>query len=79
MTCQEIGTYIEKQQEKEKNSYIQESTIQYRIAQYILNIVSAKHPRNYNYDDLFPELIEKTTSKEEEIEKRWREFLGVVK
>ena len=80
MTCNDIGEYVEQQKAKEKAHYKQTSTIQYRLGQFYTNIFSARHPKVLSYNELFPEFNdENNTSKEEAIEKRWREFLGVVK
>lgn len=80
MTCKEVGEYIEQQREREKNVFLQISTIQYRGGQQILSVMGAKHPKALGFFELFPEFnVDNNTSKEEQIEYRWREFLGVVK
>ena len=80
MTCKEVGEYIEQQREREKAQYIQDSTIQYRIGQMLINVFGAKRPKLMGYKELFPELNdENNISKEIAIENKWREFLGVVK
>ncbi len=44
------------------------------------NSLCVKKPKIDKFDELFPEFdIENNNSKEEAIENRWREFLGVVK
>lgn len=82
MTCKEIGEYIEQQIEHEKSQAIITSSTGYRLAQMLIvsNGMCVKKPKLLQFEELFPELnIENNISKEEEIEKRWKEFLGVVK
>lgn len=82
MTIKEVGEYVEWQREHEKNQSIVTSTTAYRIAEMLIlsNSMCVKKPKIMKFNELFPELeIENNTSKEEAIENRWREFLGVVK
>ena len=82
MTCQEVGEYVEKQQEAEKNKSIMDSVIGYRLAEMMImaNSMCVKRPKIMKYEELFKEFnIENNNSKEEEIQNKWREFLGVVK
>ena len=80
MTCKEIGEYVEQQERKSKDSFMQASIIQYRGGQQIISVMGAKHPKALKFDELFPEFNnENNTSKEEAIENKWREFLGVIK
>lgn len=82
MTCKEIGEYCEEQKNRDKALYLENSSIQYRIGQYLTNALyqfGSKHPQLIEYKELFPELHEEdTASKEEAIANKWREFLGVV-
>ena len=76
MTCKEIGEYITQQKEHEKSKDIMESSIQYRIAEFMVSITSARKPKILKYDELFPDLIDKQ-DKEELIQAIWKDFLGV--
>lgn len=82
MTCNEIGQYVENQQQREKEQAILTSSIGYRIGEMLIlsNSMCVKKPKVMSYKELFPEFnIESNASKEEAIENKWREFLGVVK
>lgn len=82
MTCKEVGEFVEQQQKHEKNQTIMISTTGYRIAQMLIlsNGMCVKKPTILKFEELFPELeAENNTSKEDAIQNRWREFLGVVK
>lgn len=82
MTCKEIGEYIEQQRKKEKNNAILMSSTGYRLAEMLIvsNSMCVKKPKIMKFDELFPELKdENNTSKEDAIENRWKEFLGVVR
>lgn len=82
MTCQEIGEYVTQQEKRDKDQGLFISTAGYRTAQMLIlsNSLCVKKPRIAKFDELFPEFdIENNNSKEEAIENRWREFLGVVR
>ena len=82
MTCQEVGEYVEQQRQHEKDQATITSSMGYRLAEMLIvsNGMCVKKPKIMKFEELFPELnIENNTSKEEAIENRWREFLGVVK
>lgn len=82
MTCQEIGEFVEQQREREKAQSIVTSSIGYRLAEMLImsNGMCVKKPKIMKYDELFTEFNdENNTSKEEAIEYKWKEFLGVVK
>ena len=76
MTCQEIGEYIIEQQKHEKNQNIMDSSIQYRIGEFLVSILATTKPKAIKYDELFPDLIEQQ-EKQELINAVWRDFLGV--
>lgn len=81
MTCREIGEYVEQQKQREKHQATLTSSIGYRIGEMLIlsNSLCVKRPRIMKFEELFPELkIENNTSIEEQIENKWREFLGVV-
>lgn len=82
MTCQEIGEYIEQQQEHKTQKAMLMSSIGYRMGEMLIlsNSMCVKKPKIMKFSELFPEFNnENNTSKEEAIENKWREFLGVVK
>lgn len=82
MTCQEIGEFVEQQQEHEKNQMLVSSSTGYRLVEMLImsNSMLVKQPKVLKFEELFPELTnEINTSKEEAIEYKWKEFLGVVK
>lgn len=76
MTCREIGEYITEQKNHEKNQNIVDSSIQYRIGEFLLSVLATTKPKAIKFDELFPDLIEKN-SKQELIQAVWRDFLGV--
>ena len=82
MTCNEIGQYVENQQQRDREQAVLTSSIGYRIGEMLIlsNSMCVKKPKVMSYSELFPEFNnENNTSKEEAIENKWREFLGVVK
>lgn len=81
MTCKEIGEFVEQQQEREKNNLKLASSIGYRIGEMLIvsNGMCVKRPKILKYSELFKELNnENNSSKEDEIQNKWKEFLGVV-
>lgn len=74
---------MEQQQLREKNNASATSTMGYRLAEMLIvsNGMCVKKPKIIKFEELFPEFKDdnNTSNKEEQIERRWREFLGVVK
>ena len=82
MTVREIGEYVEQQKERERLTAMEISTIGYRIGELLIcsNSMSVKNPKVIEYKKLFPEFSDRqqtSDNKEEIIEAKWREFLGV--